>query len=109
MLRQFLILIGVISLSFTSSFAYSEYYNSDNGYITENESNYCSPYKTSFVDRLKGFFVGTPTGYTPQIPPSPYLNSYGPSYMRGYYGSNGWNDHNSYNPNYGAAKVQILN
>lgn len=43
------------------------------------------------------------TGYTPQIPPSPYLNPYyGPSYNQGFYTGNQWNSHNVYNPVYPA-------
>ncbi|MBP3820612.1 hypothetical protein J6G99_03090 [bacterium] len=83
-------------------------YDAEN-YAQDYENNYCAPMKTTFMDRLKNVFTGVPTGYTPQIQPSPYLNSFGPSYMQGFYGSSGWNDHNIYNPIYSSAGLNILN
>ena len=70
----------------------------------ENGDTYCTPKKT-IKEKLKNAFIGQPTGFTPQIQPSPYLNpNYGPSYMQGYYTGNTWNSHNSYNP-IGAARI----
>lgn len=67
----------------------------------QNGDTYCSP-KKSFKEKLKGAFVGTPTGFSPQIEPnpSPYLNkNYGPSYNQGFYTGNTWNSHNLPYPN----------
>ena len=79
-------------------------------YWAQNGTTYCSPTdNNSFLSKLRNTFVGQPMGYTPQVvEPSPYLNTYGPSYMRGYYGTNGWNSHNSYNPIYSGAGIHIL-
>ncbi len=77
-----------------------------NNYYTGNY--YCQP-KNTIINKVKNALIGYPTGYTPQIEPSPYLNTYGPSYMRGFYGNNGWNSHNIYNPVYSGAGVHILN
>lgn len=76
-------------------------------YWTKGNDRYCAPAK-NFMQKLKEAFIGVPVGYTPQIEPSPYINTYGPSYMQGYYGSNGWRDHNIYSPSYAAAKMHIL-
>ncbi len=65
-------------------------------------ANYQTCYNTSpgvnIKNRLINALIGQPTGFTPPFYnsayPTPYLNSYGPSYMRGYYGNNGWNYHN---------------
>lgn len=107
------VLFSVMSINFCLAQNYT--YSNDGIYSYENrqystyEDNdkFCGD-KTSFLGKLKNAFIGTPTGYTPQIEPSPYLNSYGPSYMRGYYGSNGWNNHNVYNPIYSGAGLHIL-
>lgn len=85
-------------------------YNADN-YWAKNGTTYCSvPNATgNFLTKLRNAFIGQPMGYTPPIiEPSPYINSYGPSYMRGYYGTNGWNSHNSYNPIYSTSGIHIL-
>lgn len=64
----------------------------------ENGDKYCMPKKT-IKEKLKNAFIGQPTGFTPQIQPSPYLNpNFGPSYMQGYYSGNTWNSHNIYSP-----------
>ncbi len=81
-------------------------YNSDK-YFANDEYPYCSP-KKGILQRIKDNFIGYPIGYTPQIEPSPYINTYGPSYMQGFYGSNGWRDHNAYTPSYAATKLHIL-
>lgn len=81
-------------------------YNSDK-YFANEECPYCSP-KKGILQRLKDAFIGYPVGYTPQIEPSPYINTYGPSYMQGFYGTNGWRDHNVYTPSYAATKLHIL-
>ena len=78
-------------------------------YQAQNGSMYCSPSNSGILSKLKNTLIGQPMGYTPPIiEPSPYLNTYGPSYMRGYYGTNGWRSHNSYNPIQTGAGVHIL-
>ncbi len=78
-------------------------------YWSQNGSTYCSPENSKVLSRLKNALIGQPMGYTPPVyEPSPYINTYGPSYMRGYYGTNGWNSHNSFNPIYTGAGVHIL-
>ena len=72
----------------------------------ENGTGYCGT--MSLKDRLINSFIGQPTGYTPQIYPSPYINSYGPSYMRGTYGTNGWGYHNIVRPVMTGAGIHIL-
>ena len=71
-----------------------------------------SAYNTSSSNRIKNrlinTFVGQPTGFSPEITNSPYINRFGPSYNRGYYGTNGWGYHNSYNPTFGGAGIHIL-
>ena len=112
MSKLFLVLL---SISLLSTAAYSEIYNTDshyynNGeYYTDNEEYYCAPKTNNFWSKIKESFVGLPTGYTPSIAPSPYINNFGPSYMQGFYGSNGWNNHNVYNPVYSGAGIRILN
>ena len=81
-------------------------YNRDK-YFAKEECPYCSP-KKGILQRIKDNFIGYPVGYTPQIEPSPYINTYGPSYMQGFYGSNGWRDHNAYTPSYAASQLHIL-
>ena len=98
-----LLLLGIL-FSGLAVYASGDYY-----YPAYYENNYCTPQKTSFVEKLKNAFIGTPTGYTPQIAPSPFINTYGPSYMRGFYGSNGWNDHNVYRPTFTSSMLQMLN
>mgnify|MGYP006916226165 CR=1 FL=1 len=71
-------------------------------------STYCAP-SQGVLTRIKNALFGVPTGYTPApIMPSSYLNSYGPSYMRGFYGNNGWNSHNIYNPVITGSGIHIL-
>lgn len=76
------------------------------GYTANSQETYCSP-KKGILQKIKDTFIGYPVGYTPQIEPSPYINTYGPSYMQGFYGSNGWRDHNFYNPSYAASRLHI--
>ena len=92
-----------ILFSGLSVYAYSETYSSasygDENWV-ENGNTYCGENK-GLWNKLKSAFIGQPTGYTPQIPPSPYLNPYyGPSYQQGFYTGNRWNDHNAYYPPY---------
>ena len=58
--------------------------------------------KISLKEKLKKVFIGEPTGFTPQFDPElyncPYINRMGPSFIKGFYGTNGWNDHNIYHP-----------
>ena len=76
-------------------------------YWANNGMTYCSP--NNVLTKLKNALIGQPIGFTPAVvEPSPYLNTYGPSYMRGYYGTNGWRSHNSYNPIYSGAGLHIL-
>ena len=102
---KFIAMIAIFA--FTSNIVLSNentYYN-DN-YFQENQT-YCAP-KESFITKSKNSLFGQPTGYTPQIEPSPYLNSFGPSYMRGFYGRNGWADHNIYSPTVTGLGAHIL-
>lgn len=76
------------------------------GYFTSNTGNYTSP---SFRNRIINRFIGQPTGFTPALSNSNFMNSaFGPSYNRSYYGSNGWGYHNSYNPTMTGAGIHIL-
>ena len=92
-----------ILFSGLSVFAYTETYTtSDYGEENwaKNESSY-SVQNKGIWNKLKSAFIGQPTGYTPQVPPSPYLNKYyGPSYQQGFYTGDRWNDHNVYYPQY---------
>lgn len=83
---------GFSTCAYTNDFDFTENENIENG------DTYCIP-KISIKDKIKRAFSGVPTGYTPQIQPSPYLTpNYGPSYMQGFYSGNIWNSHNIYNP-----------
>lgn len=100
-MRKNIILLGFILLINSSVFAYSESYSyndyqdrmyNDGGYCAQDYANN----KTSVISKIKNAFTGQMTGYTPQIPVSPYLNPYyGPSYNQGYYTGNQWNSHNT--------------
>lgn len=97
------ILMFTILFSGLSVFAYTQTYSSsdygEENWV-ENGNTYCSE-KKGFLNKLKSAFIGEPTGYSPQITPSPYLNNYyGPSYQQGFYTGNRWNDHNVYYPPY---------
>ncbi len=72
----------------------------------ENGVGYCG--NMSIKDRLINTFIGQPTGYTPQIYPSPYINTFGPSYMQGTYGDNGWRYHNMVRPVMTRTGIHIL-
>lgn len=78
----------------------------------ENGTGYCgNTYygdNLSLKNRLINSFIGQPTGLTPPVYPSPYINTFGPSYMRGAYGSNGWRYHNMVRPVMTRAGVHIL-
>lgn len=80
----------------------SGYYNS----YSRTGNNYYQP--STIKNRLMNSIIGQPTGYTPALTNSPYLNRFGPSYSRGYYGSNGWGYHNSFRPTMTGAGIQIL-
>ena len=105
MIKKIFVSIFMFTILFSglSVFAYTETYYSNNygeENWVENGNTYCSE-KKGLWNKLKSAFVGQPTGYTPQIPPSPYLNPYyGPSYQQGFYTGNRWNDHNAYYPSY---------
>lgn len=96
----------------------SSYYNNNSGQYYEDKysggyypynTSYCSPSDEGILSKIKKAFLGVPTGYTPPVSlPSPYLNSYGPSYMQGFYGNNGWNSHNIYSPFVDSARIRIL-
>lgn len=77
-----------------------------NYYTPTSNNGYYAP--TTMKNRLLNSFVGQPTGYTPSITNSPYLNRFGPSYNRGYYGTNGWGYHNTFNPTMTGAGIHIL-
>ena len=104
MLKKLVILFVAFEILSLNAYAYYEDYSLQSDDISfesvENGETFCNP-KKSFMSKLKSAFVGQPTGFTPQIQPSPYLNpNFGPSYMQGYYSGNTWNSHNVYNPNY---------
>ena len=103
-MKKYMVLI-VLYLISTQVFAYDDTYYNDNYYDKGN--SYCAPKETVFT-KIKNSFIGQPTGYTPQIEPSPYVNSYGPSYMRGFYGRNSWADHNVYSPTVTGMGAHIL-
>ena len=105
MLKNMLIVMSIFTILFSglSVFAYIESYSSsgtqEQNWV-ENGDSYCSE-KKGFLNKLKSAFIGQPTGYTPQIPPSSMVNPYfGPSYQQGFYTGNRWNDHNVYSPTY---------
>ncbi|MBR1424421.1 hypothetical protein IJ579_02535 [bacterium] len=75
--------------------------------IVENYEN-GTAYNNSLKNRLINTFIGQPTGYTPPVYPSPYINTYGPSYMQGTYGNNGWGYHNIVRPVMTGAGIHIL-
>ncbi len=100
----FLMVFGVQirAQAYSESYSYNDY--GSNGF---NNGEYCSQAtgsgKQSILTKIRNAFIGQMTGYTPQIPPSPYLNPYyGPSYNQGFYTGNQWNSHNVYNPVYPA-------
>lgn len=78
---------------------------SSNNYYAQNNTYY--PQNT-IRNRLINTFVGQPTGFTPSITNSSYINRFGPSYNRGFYGTNGWGYHNSYHPTMTGAGIHIL-
>lgn len=77
----------------------------DNGYYSSSNSYYP---QTSIKNRLMNNLIGQPTGMTPSILSSPYINKFGPSYNRGFYGSNGWGYQNVYRPTMTGVGVHIL-
>ncbi len=105
MIKNVLVIALMFPILFSglSVFAYSETYSASdysNENWVENGNTYCGENRGLF-NKLKSAFVGQPTGYTPPIAPSPYLNQYyGPSYQQGFYTGNRWNDHNVYYPPY---------
>lgn len=74
----------------------------------ESGTGYCGNMNMSLKDRLINSFIGQPTGFTPSIYPSPYVNSYGPSYTSGTYGTNGWRYNNVSRPMMSGAGIHIL-
>lgn len=101
-----LFLLLLLILNHTTS-AYSQdfepIYNSDLKKLelntsSENNVEEASTKKITLKERFKKFVIGEPTGFTPELYDCPYINKIGPSYMQGFYGSNGWNDHNIYHP-----------
>ena len=92
-MQRLVLLLVIFTISIQVSANESSYYNE----YYEKENTYCAP-KETLLTKFKNAFIGVPTGYTPQIEPSPYINSFGPSYMRGFYGRNSWADHNIYSP-----------
>ena len=104
MLKFMFITLCVLFLSNSVSAYESGYYN-DNYY--ENNQTYCAP-KEGLLKKIKNSIVGQPTGYTPQIEQSEFINTFGPSYMRGFYGRNSWADHNIYSPTVTGLGARIL-
>lgn len=80
----------------------NDYYN---GSYSSSNSYYP---RTSIKNKIMNNLIGQPTGITPSILSSPYINRFGPSYNRGYYGTNGWGYHNSYQPTMTGAGIHIL-
>lgn len=112
-IASLLIISGQISCIANSTSYYNnsgQYYDNsyNSGYYPYN-SSYCTPPDEGILSKIKKAFLGTPTGFTPQIGmPSQYLNQYGPAYMQNHYGYNGWNSHNVYSPFANSARVRIL-
>ena len=79
----------------------------DNGYYSSASQNSYYP-QTTIKNRLTNNLIGQPTGMTPSILNSPYINKFGPSYNRGFYGTNGWGYQNVYRPTMTGAGVHIL-
>ena len=105
-----LLTFSLLSLSASSQSYYNvQNFYPDDEYNMNDEDSYCAPNNKSIWAKIKDSFLGQPTGYTPPILPSQYINNFGPSYMQGFYGSSGWNNHNIYNPIYSGAGVNILN
>ncbi len=86
--------------NYRGNYYHRNYYNARN--------NYYRP-RNTIRNRVMDTLVGRPTGFTPSITNSPYLNRFGPSYSRGYYGNNGWGYHNSFRPTMTGAGIHILN
>ena len=81
----------------------------ENNYYNGSYSSSSSYYpRTSIKNKIMNNLIGQPTGMTPSILSSPYINRFGPSYNRGYYGTNGWGYHNSYQPTMTGAGIHIL-
>lgn len=81
----------------------------ENNYYNGSYSSSNSYYpRTSIKNKIMNNLIGQPTGMTPSILSSPYINRFGPSYNRGYYGTNGWWYHNSYQPTMTGAGIHIL-
>lgn len=89
-----------------SNYRGNDYYNGYSNSYSRTGNSYYRP--TTAKNRIMNSLIGQPTGYTPDITNSPYLNRFGPSYSRGYYGSNGWGYHNSFNPTMTGAGIHIL-
>lgn len=82
---------------------YSNYYNSRRNSF----NNYYNP--NSIKSRMYNNFIGRPTGFTPSIVGSPFLNGSGPAYTNSYSGTRGWGYQNSFNPTMTGAGIHILN
>ena len=82
---------------------YGNYYNTRRNAF----NNYYNP--NSFRSRMYNNFIGRPTGFTPSIVGSPFLNGSGPAYSNSYSGTRGWGYQNSFNPTMTGAGVHILN
>lgn len=85
---------------------YRDDYNAGERYYAGNNYYGANKYNT-LRNRLRNNLIGQPTGFTPSIT-SPYVNTFGPSYYRGYYGNNGWRYHNTYRPTMTGAGIHIL-
>ena len=100
-----ILLPSVVCANYVSYYDNNTYYEDSSVYPYSR--SYCAP-KEGVLSKIRNAFFGAPTGFTPPILPSSYLNSYGPSYMRGFYGNNGWNSHNTYSPIVTGSGIHIL-
>ena len=94
-------LITILYCNITKAETISSYEFKDFNQISSSknieEENY-EKKKIGLKERFQKFFIGEPTGFTPELYDCPYLNQIGPSYQRGFYGGNGWNNHNIFTP-----------
>lgn len=79
----------------------------DRALTSTNYNNFYNP--NSLKSRMYNNFIGRPTGFTPSIIGSPFLNGSGPAYTNSYSGTRGWGYQNTYNPTMTGAGIHILN
>ena len=92
---------------FNTTYPAMNYYQRMNNILANYSSQHSNYQCNSLKSKLLNSLIGQPTGYSPQIN-SEYINSYGQSYTRGFYGTNGWRNHNIYTPSAAGASINIL-